>query len=163
MLLASVKGDACPAVDSVYVPVGGGGLLGGVGSALRARLGRRVRIVGVEPRGCPSLHASIAAGEPVSTECRTMCDGVAVPYMTAEMFPLLRDLVDDVMLIEESEVRACIRALIQHNHVVAEGSGALALAAALKDDAERRGTAVCIVTGGSIDTPALIDILSTDD
>lgn len=156
-----ILGD-CPEVDTVYVPVGGGGLLGGVGSALKAAR-PSVRVIAVEPQGCPSFHASRAAGEPVSVDCRTMCDGVAVPYMTEELFPLLRDLVDDAVLVSEEEVRAAVRVLALEAHVIAEGSGALALAAALRTPVEERGLTVCPVTGGSIDAAKLAAILTDEN
>ena len=149
---------ALPDVDTVFVPVGGGGLLGGVGSALKA-VRPQVRVVAVEPAGCPSLHAAIAAGEPVEVQCDTICDGVAVPYITTEMFPLLSDLADESVLVSEEDVKATIRFLATDCHVVAEGSGALALAAAMAMPAERRGRSVCLVTGGSIDLGKLAVIL----
>ncbi len=148
-----------PDVDRVFVPVGGGGLLGGVGSALKGAK-PSVRIVAVEPEGCPSLHASIEAGRPVSVECMTICDGVAVPYITEEMFPLLRDLVDETVLVCDDAVKACVRRLALQDKLVAEPSGALSLAAALADGAESNGPAVCIVTGGSIDADPLAAILT---
>ena len=151
--------DDCPAADAVYVPVGGGGLLGGVGSALKASK-PGIRIIAVEPAGCPALSASLAADRPTSVDCRTMCDGVAVPYITDEMFPLLRSLVDDVALVSEDDVRATIRALVAGNHIVAAGSGALAVAAATARRTERDTTSVCIVSGGSIDAATLADILA---
>ena len=147
-----------PEVDTVYIPVGGGGLMGGVGSALKA-LKPDVRIVAVEPKGCPSLHAAIEAGEPVDVEADTICDGVAVPYVTSEMFPLLSELADETVLITEDAVKEMIRTLVLHNHVVAEGSGALAPAAALATPSERRGQAVALITGGSIDATKLAAIL----
>src|SRR6185436_16323188 len=69
----------CPGVETVFVPVGGGGLIAGVASALKA-VKPSVRVVAVEPAGCPSFHAARRAGEPVTVECKTICDGVAVPY-----------------------------------------------------------------------------------
>lgn len=150
---------ACPEVGTVYVPVGGGGLLAGVAGAIKSvRPG--VRVVAVEPEGCPSFHAALRAGRPVTVECKTMCDGVAVPYITEEMFPVLRDLADDVVLVSEEEVRAAIRLLAGGNHLIAEGSGALATAAALKSRTGARGPSVCIVTGGSIDLNKLAEILA---
>lgn len=151
-----------PGVDTVYVPVGGGGLLGGVGSALKAAK-PSVRVVAVEPAGCPSLHAARAAGHPVDVACDTMCDGVAVPYITDEMYPLLTELADDCVLVGEDEVRAAIRLLARSAHLIAEGSGALALAAALRTPPEERGTSVCLVTGGSIDPTQLATILEESD
>ncbi len=148
-----------PDLATVYVPVGGGGLIGGLGSALKAvRPG--IRVVAVEPVGCPALHESLRRGAPASVECRTMCDGVAVPFITPEMFPLLRDVVDDVVLVEEAEVRATIRRLALGNRVVVEGSAALPVAAALAAPPGASGPSVCIVTGGSIDTPKLREILA---
>jgi threonine dehydratase len=149
----------CPDVRTVYIPVGGGGLLGGVGSALKA-LKPDVRLVAVEPAGCPALFASVRAGTPQSVECDTICDGVAVPYITDEMFGLLRDLVDDTVLVSEDDVRAAVRRLALREKIVAEPSGALALAAALATPAAERGPTVCIVTGGSIDAATLAEILT---
>jgi len=146
------------AVESVFLPVGGGGLLAGVASALKA-LRPGVRIVAVEPEGCPSLHAALAAGRPVEVACRTICDGVAVPYVTAELFGLLRSLVDESVLVPEASVRAAVRRLALGEHMVAEPSGALALAAALEQPPGLRGISVAVVTGGSIDAARLAEIL----
>lgn len=150
--------DDRPEVETVYVPVGGGGLLAGVGSAIR-QLAPKVRVVAVEPEGCPSLHAALEAGKPVTVPCKTICDGVAVPYITEEMYPLLSELADDVVLISEAAVRAAVRSLALGNRIVAEPSGALALAAALATPASERGVSVCLVTGGSIDRELLVEIL----
>lgn len=147
-----------PGVDTVYVPVGGGGLLAGVGSALQ-QLAPEVKVVAVEPEGCPSLSAALDAGRPVTVECKTTCDGVAVPYLTDEMFPLLSGLIDRVVRVEEPAVRAAIRSLALDDKIVAEPAGALALAAALATPTEERGEAVAIVSGGSIDRRLLIEIL----
>jgi threonine dehydratase len=148
----------CPDVETVYVPVGGGGLIGGVGATLKAG-NPSVRVVAVEPAGCPSLHESIRRGEPASVECRTMCDGVAVPYITDEMFPLLREIVDEVVLVTEDDVKATIKRLAFGNRMIVEGSAALPVAAALATSDDRRGRSVCIVTGASIDADKLLAIL----
>jgi len=147
-----------PEVRTVYVPVGGGGLIGGVGSALKA-LRPDIRVVAVEPEACPALHESFRQGRPATVECRTMCDGVAVPFITEQMYPLLRDVVDDVVLVSEDEVRATIRRIALGNRMIVEGSAALPVAAALAASAEHRGPAVAVVTGGSIDTDDLLTIL----
>jgi threonine dehydratase len=147
-----------PGVKSVYVPVGGGGLIGGVGSALKA-LRPEIRVVAVEPEGCPALHESFRRGAASSVECETICDGVAVPYITEEMYPLLRDVVDEVVLVPEREVRAMIRRLALRDRMVVEGSAALSVAAALAAPRERRAGSVCLVTGGSIGNGLLRQIL----
>ena len=150
-----------PDVDSVFIPVGGGGLLTGVGAALKTKK-PELRIFAVEPEGCPALHESLKAGRPVEVDCQTLCDGVAVPYITDEMFPRLHSLVDEARLVSEERVRAVIRALALDNKLVVEGSGALALAAALAEAPAERGRAVCIVTGGSIDPGKLAAILADE-
>ncbi len=149
----------CPDVDSIYIPVGGGGLIAGLGSALKA-LKPSVRVIAVEPQRCPSFYASRAAGKPTTVECKTICDGVAVPYITQEMYPLIDGLADNAVLVPEDAVRSAIERLASRNKIVAEGSGALATAAALATPQDQRGRTVCIVTGGSIDMEKLTAILS---
>ena len=150
--------DDFPDVDTVFIPVGGGGLMGGVGTALKA-LKPTVRVIAVEPAGCPALHESLKQGKPASVDCNTMCDGVAVPYMTDEVFPILRDLVERVDLVSEKAVKATIKRLALGNRMIVEGAGALSVAAALATPADERGKTVCVVTGGSIDTGKLTAIL----
>ena len=150
--------EDCPDVDSVFVSVGGGGLIAGVASAVKT-LQPSVRVIGVEPEGCPSLHASFDAGAPASVDCETICDGVAVPYITAEMYPLLRELVDEVVLVSEENVKRAIRRLALADKIVAEGAGALPVAAALATDRQERGKTVAVVSGGNIDREKLLAIL----
>ncbi len=95
----------------------------------------------------------------MTVECNTICDGVAVPYITDEMYPILRDVVDDVVLVSEEVVKDTIRRLALGNRMIVEGSAALPVAAALGTSAEQHGVAVCVVTGGSIDTDKLLKIL----
>jgi threonine dehydratase len=84
---------------------------------------------------------------------------VAVPYITDEMFPLLNELIDDVLLVSERSVRVAIRSLLWHNKMLAEPAGALALAAALQMPPTDRGKSACLVTGGSIGVDLLMEIL----
>jgi threonine dehydratase len=150
--------EDCPEVQTVFVPVGGGGLIGGIGSALKA-LRPNVRLIGVEPEGCCALHTSLAAGKPMSAPCQTMCDGVAVPLVVPEVFETLRELVDEVVLVSEDAVKATLKRLALRNKLVCEGSAALATAAALATPQEQRGLSVCLVTGGSIDPDVFTAIL----
>ena len=150
-----------PDVETVFIPVGGGGLMGGVGSAIKA-INPSVRIYAVEPEGCPALRRAVDHGRPVTVDCKTICDGVAVPYITDEMFPLLSELIDDVILVSERSVRHAIRSLLLSNKMLAEPSGALALAAAQKVAPAQRGKSVCLVTGGSISFELILQILQED-
>lgn len=148
-------------VATVFVPVGGGGLMAGVGAAVKA-LRPQTRVVAVEPEGCPALHESLKANRPVEVPCDTICDGVAVPYMTDVMFPLLREVVDATRLVSESDVKGMVRRLALDQKIVAEPSGALAAIAALQESPSDRGRSVALVTGGSIDAPKMATILADD-
>ena len=148
-------------VASVFIPVGGGGLLAGVASALKA-IDPSVKVIAVEPEGCPSLHRSLEAGKPLEVACDTICDGVAVPYMTEEMFPLLQELTDASVLVSERQVKQMVKALALHQKLIVEPSGALALAAALSYPEQDRGNSVCLITGGSIDPTKLTAILNDE-
>ena len=150
--------DDAPDIDAVFIPVGGGGLLGGVGSAIKA-VNSAVRIFAVEPEGCPALRSAVDHGQPITVECKTICDGVAVPYITDELFPLLHELIDDVILVSERSVRLAIRSMLLGNKMLSEPSGALALAAAQKVAPSQRGKSVCLVTGGSISFDLMLEIL----
>lgn len=138
--------EQLPALETAYIPVGGGALCAGAGSALKV-LRPGIRVVAVQSAAYPALAASRAAGRPVWVEPgRTICDGVAVPFVTDAMFPLLQSVVDEVRLIEDWAVLAAIDHLAAQG-IAAEGAGALALSAALAD---RPGSpAVCLVTGAN--------------
>ena len=150
--------EDAPDVDSVFIPVGGGGLMSGVGCAIKA-VNSAVRIFAVEPEGCPALRSAVDHGKPITVDCKTICDGVAVPYITDEMFPLLNELIEDVILVSERSVRLAVRSLLLDNKMLSEPSGALALAAAQKIAPARRGKSVCLVTGGSISYDLMLEIL----
>lgn len=152
--------EALPNVKTVYVPVGGGGLIGGVGSAVKL-LAPNIRVVAVQSENCPALKASFerGAGGWIGGET-TICDGTAVPIIVDEMYPLLRSVIDKVVTVSESRVTDTIRLLALRNKLIVEGSGALALAAALNTPESERGLSVCILSGGSIDSEKLGQILT---
>jgi threonine dehydratase len=151
-----------PDVETVYVPVGGGALACGVGCAV-GMLNPAARIVGVQTESYPSLAQSFHEGMPVWIEPRpTIYDGVAVPFTTDQLYPLLRKTVDSVAVVSEVQVREAVRVLAQEGKVVSEGAGALALAAALDTPLEDRGLSVCLVTGGNIPAELLGELLGVD-
>lgn len=147
-----------PDVDAVYVPIGGGGLVSGIANVLKA-LHPTIRIVGVQPSGCTPVIAGLAAGGPVDVPVDTICDGVAVSFMFPEMYALLRDLVDEIVTVDDDDVRDAIRRLALKNKIVSEAAGALAVAAATLSDAP--GRKIAIVSGGSIDADQLAEILTS--
>jgi threonine dehydratase len=149
-----------PEVDAVYVPIGGGGLIAGIANVLKS-VRPSIRIIGVQPKGCTPVIAGLAAGMPVDVTVDTICDGVAVSFMFPEMFPLLRDLVDEIVTVSDDDVRDAIRHLALKNKIVAEGAGALAVAAANQAAGTER--AIAIVSGGSIDADKLAGILTAKD
>jgi threonine dehydratase len=149
-----------PDVETVYVPVGGGALACGVGCAVKA-FNPGTRIVGVQTESYPSLAQSFRQGRPVWVESKpTICDGVAVPFTTDQLYPLLRETVDGVAVMSEAQVRAAVRVLATDSRVVSEGAGALALAAAMDTPREERGLSVCLVSGGNILRQQLEDIMT---
>ena len=149
-----------PDIQTVFVPVGGGALISGIGAAIKA-LKPSVRIIAVQTESYPSLKASFQAGKPVSINPKpTICYGVAVPFVYEPMYPLLQKIVDDVLTVSEEKVKTAIKQLMLDNRLVVEGAGALSVAAALEMPEERRGKTACIISGGSIGKEALSAILS---
>ncbi len=148
-----------PAVDFVFVPVGGGGLSAGVGSFFKSSSPGTV-IVGVEPEGAPSLTAALRAGHPVTLDTiERFVDGAAVKRIGDVTFPICRDVLDDVLLVPEGRVCTTILKLYNENAIVAEPAGALSIAA-LEDYAEhiRGKNVVCIVSGSNNDIDRMPEI-----
>ncbi|MFD3838851.1 threonine/serine dehydratase [Streptomyces sp. NPDC058642] len=133
-----------PDTETVYVPVGGGGLLAGV---CLAATGHPVRVVGVEPALTPRYARSLAAGHPVQLPpSNTVADGLRGQRPGHLTYPIIRDRVDDLIAVGEAEILAAATLLRRHG-VDAEPSGAVALAGALR--AGRREAAVAVVSGGN--------------
>ena len=146
-----------PDVEAIYVPVGGGGLVAGIANVI-AELAPKVRVVGVQPATCTPIIEGVAAGKPVVTTCETSCDGVAGTFMDPDTWPLLRDLPLEWATAEEHETQDALRHLALRNKLIAEGSGALPVAAALRHS--QGAKSVAVVSGGSIDVDRLARILS---
>jgi threonine dehydratase len=147
-----------PEPDAVLVPYGGGGLVTGIASALRAR-SPRTRIYAVEPSTAAALNGALAAGEPTEVDFEpSWVDGSGSRCVLPEMFARVRELVDGAFAVSLEETAAAVRLLAERTRIVAEGAGALALAAALADKAPS-GRMVCVVSGGNIDLSKLAAIL----
>ena len=144
------------AFDTVIVPWGGGGLTTGVASAVKA-LRPGVRVVTAEPETAAPLAAALAAGEPVAIDyVPSFVDGAGGRALLPTMWDRARALVDEAVAVPLADVEEAIRTLAARARVVAEGAGALALAAAR----DREGTTVCIVSGGNVDASVLAAILA---
>jgi threo-3-hydroxy-L-aspartate ammonia-lyase len=139
-------------LDVVLVPCGGGGLLSGVATAIKA-LRPAARIVGVEPQASDDTARSLRAGERVAVEVRpTIADGQQLPTPGERTWPVIRALVDDVVTVSDAEIVEAMRLLFERVKVVAEPSGASALAALLAGRVElRAGTVGVVISGGNVD------------
>jgi len=141
--------------DAVVVPWGGGGLTTGIASAVKA-LRPGARIVTAEPETAAPLYASLRAGEPVEIEFRaSWVDGAGGRALLPTMWERGRELVDEAVAVPLDDVAEAVRLLASRAHVVAEGAGALALAAAR----QREDRCVCIVSGANIDAVVLAGVL----
>jgi threonine dehydratase len=138
-------------VRVLYVPVGGGGQLSGVSAAVK-RMRSSVRIVGVEPAGAARMTASLAAGHPVTLpSTSSIADGLLTLRPGEITFAHIQALVDSVVTVTDEEIAAAVKWLFQHARIVAEPSGAAAVAAALRAP---EPDAVAIVSGGNVDPEA---------
>lgn len=148
--------EEAPDFDSVVIPWGGGGLTTGIASAVKA-LRPEVRVVTVEPETGAPLAAAFVAGEPREIEfTASWVDGAGGRALLPGMWERARELVDEAVALPLVEVEEAVRLLASRAHVVAEGAGALALAAALRRD----DRCVCIVSGGNIDADVFARIIS---
>jgi len=150
--------EQLPDVDSVIVPFGGGGVVCGIASAIRA-LKPETRIIVAESDAASPLTAALAAGRPVTVPVRpSFISGAGAPSVLDEMWPLVRSVADRTIVSSVTEVADAIRLLFELNHVVAEGAGAIAVAGALSGGGD--GKTVCVVTGGNIDRELFGSILN---
>jgi threonine dehydratase len=143
--------------DVVVVPVGGGGLVGGIASAIKA-VRPQTKIVGVQAAACPSALQSLREGRRVAVEARrSIADGISVKQIGEANYPIIRDLLDEVVLVEEEEIARAVLALLERKKVLAEGAGAAPLAALLnsKFEVPKEGKVVLVVSGGNLDPPLL--------
>lgn len=149
-----------PDIDVLVVPVGGGGLI--AGSALAASgLDHRVEIVGVESETYPSMAASLAAGELTSvTGGPTLAEGIAVSTPGPITFPIVRDMVSDVLVVPETAIEDAVNLLLEIEKVVVEGAAAVGIAALAEHRHRFAGRTVgVILTGGNIDPRVLASII----
>ncbi len=149
-----------PDVATVFVPIGGGGLISGIALALKA-LRPDVRIVGVQAAGAPAIYLSQRKGELVYTDSvRTIADGIAIKRPGKLNWEIIRQYVDEVVLVDEEEIAESILILLERAKLMVEGAGAVGLAALLGGKAANVKGPVCVVlSGGNIDVNILSRII----
>jgi len=157
--------EQVPQLEAVVVPIGGGGLIGGVACAIKEACIQAsrppVRVVGVQTARLPSMQAAIQARHPVTVDpATTIADGIAVRRAGDLTFPLVERYVDEIVTVEEDEIASAILMLLEREKTLAEGAGAAALAALLEHRTSLHGahTAV-LVGGGNIDVTLLSRII----
>lgn len=152
--------EQVPDLGRVIVPLGGGGLAGGIAVAVKA-LRPEVEVVGVQVEACASFPASLAAGEPVTVSAaQTVADGIAVKRPGGLTLPLIAHHVDRVAVVSDDEVGDAMALLLGEAKLVVEGAGAVGVAALLsgREPPEARGTTAIVLSGGNIDEEWLVAV-----
>jgi threonine dehydratase len=156
--------DQRPDVDTIIVPIGGGGLISGVASAVKqksALLGRTVRIIGVQATNAAAYPPSLISGEPTQIQILpTIADGIAVSKPGVLNFEIIRDVVDEVITVDEDDIARALLVLLERAKLVVEPAGAVGVAAILAGKVQHTGTTVAILSGGNIDPLVMERIIS---
>ncbi len=152
--------EELPDVANILVPVGGGGLIAGVATAVK-ETHPHVRIIAVESVAAPSLHYSLKHGAILESPVKaTLADGIAVKKPGMNTFPIMKRLVDDSVLVEEEEIALAIVALLERTKLLVEGAGAVTLAALLNGRVPGiRGKTVCLLSGGNTDVKTIATVV----
>lgn len=153
--------EQLPDVDVVFVPIGGGGLIAGVASALR-QLKPACRIIGVQAAGAASMADSLRAGHILTLpEVHTVADGIQVKTPGEKTFAICREVVDEVVTVGEAEIASAILTVLERQKLMVEGAGAVGVAAAMYGELDLRGKTVCaLLSGGNLDVTMLERIIT---
>lgn len=146
-----------PQADIVIVPVGGGGLIAGIASAVK-RMRPQCKVIGVEASVCPSAYESLRQNKVISVGARpSIADGISVKKIGKRNFEMIRECVDDIVLVDEEQIAAAVLMLLERKKVLAEGAGAVPLAALMSGRITLPANAhgVLVVSGGNVDNPLL--------
>ncbi|MFP5212277.1 MAG: threonine ammonia-lyase [Acidobacteriota bacterium] len=146
-----------PEPDYLYVPIGGGGLMSGIATVFKD-LSPRTRVIGVQTSACPSAFESSRKGQVVRVEAaRSIADGIAVKQVGEETFRIIREKVDDIVLVDEDRIAEAMLMLLERKKMIAEGAGAVPLAAFLHGpfSPPAGSRVVLVISGGNVDSPLL--------
>jgi threonine dehydratase len=149
-----------PDIETVIVPIGGGGLISGVACALK-ETNPRIRIIGVQPARLPSMKVAVAEGKPITlAPAATIADGIAVRRAGDRTLPMVQKYVDDIVTVDDEEIANAILLLLEREKTLAEGAGAAPIAALLNRKISLTGKRVALlVCGGNIDVTLLSRII----
>lgn len=149
-----------PELREAVVPIGGGGLITGIGTVLRAVGGDGVRVIGVQSERTRSMYDAFEAGGPVEIEQgATLADGLAGASTDAESYERVRAVTEEIVLVEEAMIARAIRDLFHYDGVVAEGAGAVTVAAVAAGVLRVQGPAALVISGGNLDGGRFAEIL----
>jgi threonine dehydratase len=150
----------CPGVDTVVVPIGGGGLISGISTAIK-HLSPETRVVGVQATGAETVHESLDKGMPVTLdEVDTIADGIATGGISALTLNIIQNNVDEVVTVSDSQIARAILVLLERAKQVVEGAGAASVAAILSDNLDVEGeTVMPLLGGGNLDMTMLRTVL----
>jgi threonine dehydratase len=153
--------DVVDDIDEVIVPIGGGGLIGGIAVAIKESR-PSVKVYGVEPTGAAVMRKSLEADRPVRLESmKTIADGLAAPMAGDLTFPIVQRYVDDVVLVDDDEIMSAMSDLLFSAKLLAEGAGAAATAAVLAGKVPVGGRrVVAVLSGGNVDASRVREVLS---
>ena len=147
-------------LDAVVVPIGGGGLISGIAYVIK-HLAPHVKVYGVQAAGAPSMYNSVKDGKIERLSAvSTIADGIAVKEPGENTFKLVSEYVDEIVTVTEGEISSAILALIEQHKMIAEGAGAVAVAAVMFDKLPiKNKNVVCVVSGGNIDVTILSRVI----
>ncbi|WP_144795764.1 threonine ammonia-lyase [Microbacterium paludicola] len=147
--------EDAPDVDTILVGIGGGGLIAGVAAAAKAaaaKIGRTIRVIGVQAENAAAVPPSLAAGHPVEIETHpTIADGILVARTGDVPFGMIQELVDDVVTVSDDDIARALLVLLEQAKVVVEPAGAVGVAAILAGKVADTGKTLCVLSGGNID------------
>lgn len=153
--------EDCPEAETVVVPIGGGGLISGIATAIKERQ-PETRVIGVQAEGASSAASSLEKGERISLDgVDTIADGIATRCVGEHTFPYIQEYVDEVVTVSDSEIAVALVYLLERSKTLVEGAGAVPLAAVLFESFEYDAdeTIVPVLSGGNIDLNQLTNVV----
>lgn len=148
-----------PDIDTVVVPIGGGGLISGIALVLK-QVRPEIQVIGVQAEGAPSMERAVNSGQiRENSDVSTIADGIAIKHPGELTFSIVKELVDDIVLVNDEEIAQAILMMIERSKLVCEGAGAAGVAALLNGKVKSSGKILTVVTGGNIDIHTLSIII----